>query len=214
MYVAVATLQSSAITSGLEQIVYNIAESEQEGTWPECEGSIEQCLKDKDMALQIVGLRCLREVCRAHHQKLDEERKALHAIAERFLPQLEHLFGQVSADGGNPHQMDVMVLILKIFFFLNYSGISPCLIQPGRIRPWIEFMVQILDATQDSGNPLVKWTDNLSEIQKLDKEPWWQLKAICAKNSLRLYQKYLVDNVSKKDQEGKKRLKSRLHMTD
>ena len=68
----------------------------------------------------------------------------LHAIAERFLPQLEHLFGQVSADGGNPHQMDVMVLILKIFFFLNYSGISPCLIQPGRIRPWIEFMVQIL----------------------------------------------------------------------
>lgn len=67
LYVAVATLQSSMITSELEHIVYNIAEVETDGAWPECEQSIEQCLKDKDIGLQIVGLRCLREVCRAHH---------------------------------------------------------------------------------------------------------------------------------------------------
>jgi hypothetical protein len=65
----------------------------------------------------------------------------LHALAERFLPQLELLFASISADGENPHQMDMMTLILKIFFFLNYSGITPHLIQPGKIRPWIEFIV-------------------------------------------------------------------------
>lgn len=124
LYVAVATIQSPVITSELECIVYNIAEVEEEGTWPECEQSIDQCLKDKDIGLQIVGLRCLREVCRAHHQNIDEDRRKLHALAEKFLPQLEQIFAAVSADGENPHQMDMMVLIQKIFFFFNYSGIA------------------------------------------------------------------------------------------
>lgn len=135
-------------------------------------------------------------------------------MSERFLPQLEQIFAAVSADGENPHQMEMMVLIQKIFFFFNYSGIALYLIQPGKIRPWIEFIVQILDAQQDPNSPLTKWTDKLEEIQKLDKESWWQLKATCAKNSLKLYQKYLVDNASVKNGVDKKRQKKSLNMTD
>ena len=110
--------------------------------------------------------------------------------------------------------MDAMILILKIFLFVNFSEIAPYLIQPGKIRPWIEFIVQIMDAQQDPNSHLTKWTDKLTEIQKLDKESWWQLKAICAKNSLKLYMKYLVDNTSKKNQSGKNRQKITLGMDD
>ena len=89
LHVAVATIQSPVITSELECIIYNIAEVEEEGTWPECEQSIDQCLKDADIDYQIVGLRCLREVCRAYHQNIDEDKIKLHALADKFLPQLE-----------------------------------------------------------------------------------------------------------------------------
>lgn len=71
-----------------------------------------------------------------------------------------------------------------------------------------------MDAQQDPSSHLTKWTDQMSEIQKLDKEPWWQLKAICAKNSLKLYMKYLTDNTSKKNQSGKNRQKTMLGMND
>ena len=64
-----------------------------------------------------------------------------------------------------------------------------------------------MDAQQDPNSPLTKFTDKLEEIQKLDKEPWWQLKAICAKNSLKLYHKYIVDDVSMKNKVDKKRQK-------
>lgn len=92
--------------------------------------------------------------------------------------------------------MDMMTLIMKIFHLMNYSTIAPNLFEPGKIRPWIEFIVQILDAQQGADSELSKWTDDKDQIQKLDKDSWWQLKGVCAKNSLKLYQKYLVDNMS------------------
>ena len=117
------------------------------------------------------------------------------------------MFGETSANGENPYQMQMMILILKIFNMMNYSRIAPCLYEVGKIRPWIEFIVQILDAQQDVNSHLVKWTDKQDEIDKLDKDDWWKLKSICAKNSLKLYQKYLVDQVSSKSSDERNKLK-------
>ena len=90
------------LTSELEQIIYNIAEFESLESWPQCEQSIEQGLKQKsDPASPIVGLRVLRELCRAHHHKLEYDRRIIHYLAEKFLPVLEELFGEVSSNGNN-----------------------------------------------------------------------------------------------------------------
>lgn len=91
------------LTNELEEIIFNISEFETRETWAQCEQSIEQGLKEKsDFASQIVGLRVLREVCRAHHLKLDSDRRIVHYLAEKFLPILEEMFAAVSEDGNNP----------------------------------------------------------------------------------------------------------------
>ena len=79
-------------------------------------------------------------------------------LADRFLPFLELMFQAVSSNNENPYQMDMMVLIMKIFNLMNYSSIAPCLFEPGKIRPWVEYIVQILDAQQGADSPLTKWT--------------------------------------------------------
>lgn len=143
LYIAVTQFQGSVIVSELENIFYNLAQTDHEecNQWPECEQSIDKCLQDQDIALQIVGLKCLRELCRAKNHLKSLENKGIFVLAAHYLPMLEKIFAAVSADGQNPHQMEMMVLVLKIFHLMNYSAVAPYLIEPGAIRPWIEFIV-------------------------------------------------------------------------
>jgi len=82
-----------------------------------------------------------------------------------------------------------MIVIAKIFFMLNTLKLLPFLIEPGRLSNWIEFVVAILDSQQDPSSHLVQPTDDMSTIEQLDKSDWWKLKGICAKISVKLYQK-------------------------
>lgn len=103
--------------------------------------------------------------------------------------------------------MKMMILIMKVFNLMNYQSIAPILLESGKIRPWIEYIVKILDAQQPADSYLVQWTDDDEKIESLDKDEWWQLKGICAKNSMKLYQKYLVNvvTIKNKDESGTNR---------
>lgn len=54
----------------------------------------------------------------------------------------------------------------------------------------------------------------MDDIAKRDKDDWWKLKAICCKVSLKLYQKYLVENVSSKTVDERKKQQKMFSMTD
>lgn len=82
-----------------------------------------------------------------------------------------------------------MILVSKIFHMSNYMKILPCLVQPGRLATWINFFVSILDSQQDATSSLVCQTTSAAEIDQLDKQEWWKLKAICSKISVKLFQK-------------------------
>lgn len=82
-----------------------------------------------------------------------------------------------------------MILVAKIFYMCNTAKILPMLVEPGAMKNWIDIFVAILDQQPDASSPLVQKTDNLEQIEALDKEEWWKLKAICTKISLKLYNK-------------------------
>ena len=106
---------------------------------------IEQHLvNDSDARCWIIGLRALREVVRGLQEELDESRKPLFILMDRFLPMLERIL-QISASNESPTQLETMILILKIFHLANYHQLLPCMMQMDRLTPWIEFMVNILD---------------------------------------------------------------------
>jgi hypothetical protein len=108
----------------------------------------------------------------------------------------------------------MMTLILKTFHMMNYTRIAPCLYEPGKLRPWVDFIDTILGTQQDTNSDLVKWTDDMETIKKLDKDDWWKLKAICCKCSLKLYQKYLVDQISSNTPDERKKQQKMLNMND
>jgi hypothetical protein len=93
---------------------------------------------------------------------------------------------QASTSG--PNQLKFMIIIAKIFNFLNNTKIQPCLHPTGCLAPWVNVICGILDAPQDDAN-LIQKSDDPDTIEKLDQHEWWILKGICAKISVKLYTK-------------------------
>ena len=95
---------------------------------------------------------------------------------------------QKQAQTQGPNQLKFMIIIAKIFNFLNQPKIQPCLLQQGCLAAWINVICGILEAPQNDAS-LIQKTDDPDTIEKLDHHDWWQLKGICCKISLKLYNK-------------------------
>ena len=139
--------QNKKIASELQNIVYNIAQTDFESNqWPECIKSIEQRLQG-DSNQVVVGLDALKELMRAFQYELEDgKRKVLVAIAEHFFQQLENIMTQIVGNANEPNQLRIMIGVAKIFFQCNTLRLLPFFIQPGRLNNWIEFVVAILDS--------------------------------------------------------------------
>jgi len=92
-------------------------------------------------------------------------------------------------NSGDPLQLKIMIGVAKIFYMTNTLKLLPFLIEPDHLNNWLEFVVAILDSQQDAQSTLVQPTDDMSQIEALDKTDWWKLKGICCKISVKLYQK-------------------------
>ena len=137
----------------------------------------------------MVGLRALKELVRALQHEIDQKRKILIQIAEQAYPMLESIMNETIQNNGSPNQLKVMILVSKIFYMTNYMKMLPFLVQPGKLGVWVNFFTAILDSPQDDSSSLVQQTTSAAQIDQLDKQEWWKLKAICSKISVKLYQK-------------------------
>jgi len=93
------------------------------------------------------------------------------------------------ARSDSPNQLQIMILISKIFYMCITVKLLPFLVQPGKLNNWIEIFAAILDSQQDPGSHLVQLTEDMSAIEELNKHEWWKLKGICARISVKLYGK-------------------------
>lgn len=102
MYIAETQLKNKMIMNELENIFYNIAQTDygvgQQMQWANCEENIQKCLCMQDYSYQLIGLRCLRELSRANYSHINEDSVAMKHLAENFLPIMEALFATVSSD--------------------------------------------------------------------------------------------------------------------
>ena len=78
-----------------------------------------------------------------------------------------------------------LIAIAKIFYMCNTIKLLPFLIEAGRLDNWIEFLVAILDNPPDAS--YCTMTEDLNQIEQLDKTDYWTLKSICCKISVKLY---------------------------
>lgn len=82
-----------------------------------------------------------------------------------------------------------MTIIAKIFCNSNNKGLLPFLGEPGKLQPWVSFIVGVLASSPGEGSHLTKLTTSQAEIEALDNDEWWKLKAACAKTALKLFHK-------------------------
>jgi len=60
--------------------------------------------------------------------------------------------------------MKMMILIFQIFNMFNMMSIAPILQKPGKLKPWVDFIVGILENRQEGSN-LEQYTDKMNEIE-------------------------------------------------
>jgi len=65
--------------------------------------------------------------------------------------------------------------------------VSPYLLQPGKVAPWVSLFKQILETSL--GAEYETPTESHQQISQLNKSPCWQLKGIVAQITLKLFQK-------------------------
>ena len=170
--------------------MYNIAQTDFEsGHWQECLPHIEQRLAAQDEEAQLIGLRALKEIVRAFQFEVDEKRKILVCVAEHFFPTLEAMMQGIISRSDSPNQLQIMILISKIFYMCIHVKLLPFLVEPGKLNNWIEIFAAVLDSQQDPSSHLVQLTDDMSTLAELNNHEWWKLKGICARISVKLYGK-------------------------
>jgi hypothetical protein len=107
-------------------------------------------------------------------------------MVDGFFPLLEQLVSREDIQS-SPNYIPLMVLLCKNFYVANHLDVAPYLFAPGKLAPWVGLFNQILQ--QDLGEGLQTLTESFDAINKLNKQPGWQLKGIVAQISLQLYQK-------------------------
>ena len=137
----------------------------------------------------MIGLKTLKELVRALQHEIDNKRKTLIQIADHTYPLLENIMNATIQNSGSPNQFKIMILVSKIFYMSNYMKVLPFLVQPGKLEIWVNYFASILDSQQDASSSLVAQTTSADEIDQLDKQEWWKLKAICSKISVKLFAK-------------------------
>lgn len=178
-------------SSELQNIVYNIAQEDFAcGRWSSCIENIQQRISSTDLGAQLVGLGALKELVRAFQYEIEEDkRKVLNNIAANFFGVLEQNMIATIQDMSHSLHYKKLILIAKIFYMCNTLRLLPFLIEPGRLDNWIEFVVAILENQPAEGDQLVQLTTDMATIDQLDKSDYWNLKGICSKISVKLYQK-------------------------
>lgn len=85
--------QNKKVSSQIENIIYNIAQTDfnlENNQWPECIDHIKKRLCHAESEEhQLVGLRALKELVRAFQYDIDAKRKVIVAIGDEFLPIME-----------------------------------------------------------------------------------------------------------------------------
>jgi hypothetical protein len=80
-----------------------------------------------------------------------------------------------------------MTIIAKIFLSSNNYELMPFLGEVNALNPWVGFLTSVLTSSPPDGSPLIQNTNVSKQVDKLDGEEWWKLKAACAKTALKLF---------------------------
>jgi hypothetical protein len=91
LQLSVCTYRNDQVTKVIENMIFNIAQTDFAAeSFMSIVESIDRALSDNNEDIIMVGLRALKELCRAFFSEIEpEERKPLNALAEKFLPKLE-----------------------------------------------------------------------------------------------------------------------------
>jgi len=101
-------------------VLFNIGQCEWTNSawYAKCQADVEGRIRANEESYQISGLRGLKSLLGVFEFELNENRKPLNQLIEKFFPVLEDLMGRVSSN--SPNYIYIMVLICKNFYIANH----------------------------------------------------------------------------------------------
>jgi hypothetical protein len=195
MEVAVGTLENKKVCAELENVLYNLTQTDYAGGHldPILQQILGHLQNETEPRAWLVGLRALREVVRGLAEDLDEDRKPLYALMDTFLPHLERILGVAAGADDLPCRCELLILVFKIFHLANGLQLLPCMQQSERLSPWTAAITGVLGASLGPADWRAVPVSTTAEIEARDKDEWWKLKAICCKITLKLFQRFTND---------------------
>lgn len=104
-------------------------------------------LRDSNQENIVVGLRALKELVRTFQYEVEEGRDCLVLICQEFFPIISNIMQDtIQNKGGTEHQLQIMILVSKIFYMSNTLKLLPFLVDPGQLGNWIDIFVAVLES--------------------------------------------------------------------
>ena len=170
-----------------KRCVAKIAQLDYPERWPALPQEATHCLAQQDAQTVAGGLTALYCLVRKYEFELDEERQPLNDLLLRSIDALGHLVNQAvnSEDEGS---LRVLQLVCKIFYAANQLRLCRFLLAGHALDPWVQFFKSLLDRPLPAA--LEAFAEEMGEVEARDRSAHWKIKAIAAKITYRLFQKY------------------------
>ena len=103
-------------------------------------------MKRESHIANYVGLRGLQALYEKYEKTEGPERLPLKQIIGDTLPALATIVKDMQTDITNPDSLQVLFMVLQMFYKFNSVELTPALMEPSNMDPWLKFLVAVLDS--------------------------------------------------------------------
>lgn len=162
--------------------------------WPELVGQIMAWLSSGNQQAITAALRVLRIIARKYEYRDDSDRVELNALVEHVFPQLLATFvSLVESRGSESLELaELLKLCCKIYFSTTYMEVPPLLVHDTRqYEGWMNGFLALAEMRpHEQGMP--------QDASGRAEWPWWKMKKWLYNIACRMFTKYSVPRVGKK----------------
>ena len=175
---ACAHAPSFGVLALFEDIVYMVARYEMPENWPNAMLEITELLQQDDENKVFGGLTALKEVIHRFEFEFRENRLPLQEIVNTLFPRIEEILVNL-LENNSELAIKAKNIIMETLFLANNSRITDRYHSIENFSNLTKIIIK--GFTQELPEEYTNWTENTTEIEKLQKCDFWKFKTKCIK---------------------------------